>query len=98
MNELLTYISSNNLAGIPMDIVAHFLVGMIFIILGLVLRVQFGVLLLGLLFLTTVKEMRDFIVYSSPILETMKDYFFSFLYAFILIPVRIRLKGDDWIN
>ena len=98
MQELLTYINSNTFIGIPLDIIAHFFVGMIFIVLGLLLNIKFSHLLFGLFVLTSVKEIRDILYYSSPLLENIKDYFFSFLYALILIPVRIKLKGSDWKN
>lgn len=96
MQELLSYINDNSFLGIPMDVVAHFMVGAFIVISGLMFRIPFGAVLVVLFTLTTAKEVRDFLVYNSPLDENIKDYFFSFLYPLILTPVRMSLKGENW--
>ena len=93
--DILYYISTTKVAGfIPLDKVAHFIVGLIWTVFGLKKNYSFKKVFIGLLLIAVLKEVHDFAMTKSPLdlKENILDISVTVLYIFVLFFVR-KLKG-----
>ena len=89
LNIFFGYISKSTLFGfLPLDILAHLIVGTGVTIIGLKLKFKFSYVFLFLLFLCLAKEYYDSFVITSSAQEHLKDFIVTMIYPMILIIIR----------
>ena len=85
---------------IPLDIIAHFLVGIVIYRLALKLKVSDKIALSLIVALTFMKELLDSAVIGYDFSESIVDIFFSLIYpvaAFFLGRIRLKQKQQQLI-
>ena len=95
MSEILKFISSHKIVGIiPLDLLLHFLVGMVWTIVGLKQRYSFKLVCLGLIAIALLKELYDYnFVYITHWSEYVSDFLVTLVYIVILFFTR-KLKTN----
>lgn len=95
MSEILRFISSYRIVGIiPLDLLLHFLVGMIWTIVGLRKDYSFKFVCIGLIIIALLKELYDYnFVYITHWSEYVSDFLVTLVYIAILFFTR-KLKTN----
>jgi hypothetical protein len=97
ITKVLQFISTYKIVGIiPLDLVAHFLVGMVWTIIGLKKDLSFKVVCTGLFLIALLKEVYDYsFVYVTHWTEYASDFAITLLYIVVLFFVRKLKKNLD---
>ncbi|GAB4011672.1 MAG: hypothetical protein Fur0010_06470 [Bdellovibrio sp.] len=94
INEALIYISKNDLFGVlPLDILFHYIIGVILTI-GLLKAVKNNLILalIGLLIIELLKEYYDSFTMTASLGESLKDIFVTLIHPIMLIIIRKLTK------
>lgn len=90
INHIFGYISKTQIWGvIPLDLTLHFLVGMIWTLIGLKKNISIKKLAFGLIFIALMKEAYDyFFHYKTHWSEYASDFGITLLYLVIVLVMR----------
>lgn len=90
LGKVLGFISEYQIFGlIPLDLTLHFIIGMLWTIVGLKKNISFGKLTVGLAFIALAKEANDyFFHYKTHWSEYVSDFSVTMLYLVIVYLIR----------
>lgn len=87
------FISSSNILGITGDIYAHFIIGMILVVLGFRYKFKVYYIFLFVLVVALMKEFFDVSHSGLNLIEHTKDVFFTIIPFFIILYFKLRIKN-----
>lgn len=95
--NIFSYITKNSLFGIiPLDILAHGIVGYIIIVFLLKKKVKFIKAYLVVLFIAVLKESIDASFFPVPVEETVKDIVVTMIFPSVLSLVRLAIRKETY--